>query len=154
LATKLFDILNMLPAPIVRIGGSLLLFGGGLLAVIGSIFLFMATIGKLIKALKELAIAQVVLKAFSGPIGWGQIAIGAGVAAAGVGAIVGLTRFAGGVPSGPSPATVVAAQPVMQRGPSPTVNINAQAFTGSRADARKFGADIQRISRSEQRLGR
>ena len=88
----------------------------------------------MITALRSLAIAQAIVAALQGPVGWARVGIGLGVAAAATAGIIAATGgFGGG---------------------GQTININAQAFTGSDAEARKFAAKIQRFSRQEQRVGR
>lgn len=65
------------------IGNSILL-AGTFLSGIGSAMQFISVIQRLTKAYKSLTTAQIIAKAFSGPLGWGTLAVGAAV---GVGAI-------------------------------------------------------------------
>lgn len=134
----LLKIINLIPAPLLQSAGAVMLIGGSMLVAFGTILKFILVLQSLKKAMLELAVGQAILKALTGPVGWAQIGIGLGIAAASVGAIYGLSRMGS---SGGAPA-------------AQTVNINSQAFAGSKVEARKFGTTIQQITREGTRIGR
>lgn len=130
-------LINRLDNPLAKTASTWLLTAGAIFSTSSAILTMIPVIRTLITWLRSLAIIQTIVKALSGPIGWAQVGIGLGVAAAGTAAIYGMTRNLGGSAQGGT-----------------TVNINAQAFAGNTSEARKFAGKIQRYSREETRLGR
>jgi hypothetical protein len=70
--------------------GQTAMFVGGLLSAVGSSIQFIFAIGKMVKALKELAVAETIVQAFQGPKGWATLGISAAVAG---GAVYGISKF-------------------------------------------------------------
>lgn len=134
--TGLLKIINLIPDPILRTAGGIFLMGGAMLVAFGTVLKFITMITELRKALIALGIAQAIVKAVSGPIGWAQLGVGLGIAAGATGAIVGLSKL-GAAQSG-----------------GQTVNINSQAFVGNKVEARKFASNIQTYQREGSRVGR
>jgi len=134
--TAVGSLLGKMDNPAAKMASNFLLISGAMTSTVGAIFNMIPMIRQLITWLRTLAITQAIVKSLAGPVGWAQLGIGLGVAAAATAGIVAATGGFGGKQG----ATIV--------------NINAQAFTGSRADARKFGSQIKQIQVSETRLGR
>jgi hypothetical protein len=132
------SLINRIDNPLAKTAATWLLTAGAIISTTSAIFYMIPQIKALITMLRGLAVIQTIVKALSGPIGWAQVGIGLGIAAAGTAAIYGMTRGMGGGNA--------------QGGQ--TININAQAFAGNTAEARKFASKIQRYSREETRLGR
>lgn len=107
---------------------------GAILSTVGAIMAALPMLKAMIASLRTMAIVQTLVAALSGPVGWGRIAIGLGIAAAATAGIVALANRGGGATT--------------------NVSINSQAFVGNQVEARKFGRDIQTIQREETRLGR
>ena len=60
--------------------GTTLMMSGAVMSSVASAAHFVAAIGKMIKALEALRVQQILTQAFSGPLGWAALAVGAGVA--------------------------------------------------------------------------
>jgi hypothetical protein len=136
--TAVGSLISKIDNPTAKMASNFLLIGGAILTTTSSIIQMIPYIRQMITWLRSLAIVQTVVKALSGPIGWAQVGIGLGIAAAGTAAIYGMTGgFGGG-----------------GRGGQTVVNINAQAFAGNTAEARKFASKVQRYSREETSMGR
>lgn len=134
--TSVLKIMNMIPAPVLKIAGAIGFMGGSALLAIGALLMFIVTMGKLVRAYKEIIKLQIVQKALTmGPLGWAAIAGGLAVAGAAIYGVSQLTSSSGGDRGG-------------------NVIIQSPAFTGSRADARKFGTDMQTYQRQNTRVGR
>ena len=131
-------LINRIDSPLAKNAATWLLTAGALFSTTSAIIAMIPVIRNLITWLRSLAIMQTIVKALSGPIGWAQVGIGLGIAAAGTAAIYGMSAMARGGGTGGGT----------------TVNINSQAFAGNTAEARKFASKIQRYSREETRLGR
>jgi hypothetical protein len=128
-------------SPMAKMASNFLLTGGAILSTVSAIALALPAIRSLIAGLRNLAIAQAVVSAFQGPWGWAKLAAGGAIAASATAGIYALTGgFSGGGGGGAPGGT--------------QVNVRSQVFTGSRADARKLGAEVIRISQSESRIGR
>jgi len=132
--TAVGSLVNQLENPLAKTAATFLMTGGAILSTVAAIGTMLPYVRNLITTLRALAITQTLVAALSGPVGWGKIAIGLGVAAAATAGIVAMTGGFGGGGS--------------------TVNINTAAFGGREADARQFGAKVQRFSREGERLGR
>jgi hypothetical protein len=130
-------LINRIDNPLAKQAATWLLTAGALFSTTSAIMSMIPVIKNLITWLRSLAIVQTVVKALSGPIGWAQLGIGLGLAAAGTAAVYGLTA------AGHS-----------QAGTGTTININSQAFAGNKVEARKFASKIQRYNREESRIGR
>ncbi len=70
--------------------GSLMMMVGGIASAIGSSVQFVSSIGRMVKALNQLRNAQILAQAFSGPMGWGSLLVGAGI----IGGTLGLSKLA------------------------------------------------------------
>lgn len=131
--TAVGSLLGQLDNPLAKTASTFLMTGGAILMTVSAIGTMLPYIRSLIATLRTLAIAQTLVAALSGPIGWAKIGIGLGVAAA---ATVGIVAATGGFGGGT------------------TVNINTAAFMGRESDARQFAGKVQRFSRESDRLGR
>lgn len=129
------SVLKNMNNPLAQTVGGILTLVGGTLAFIGTAGMFISAIGKIVNALRSLAIVSTVTKALMGPVGWAQIGIGLGVAAAATAGIYALTRGGGGGGGG-------------------GVTINTAAVMGNQQQARQLARDIQRYNREDARLGR
>jgi len=132
--TAIGSLLGQLENPLAKTASTFLMTGGAILMTVSAIGTMLPYIKNLIATLRTLAIAQAIVAALTGPVGWARIGIGLGVAAA---ATAGIVAATGGLGGGGT-----------------TVNISAQAFMGSESDARKFSEKVQRFSRESERLGR
>lgn len=132
--TAVGSLLGQLDSPLAKTASTFLTTGGAILMTVAAIGTMLPYIRTLITSLRTLAITQTIVAALMGPIGWAKIGIGLGIAGAATAGIIAMTGGFGGGRT--------------------EVNVTAAAFTGSQADARKFGAQIQRISRESERIGR
>ena len=132
-------LMGQMESPVAKLASKWLLTAGAILTTTSAIMAAMPVIRTLTASLRGLAIMQTIVAALSGPIGWGKIAIGMGIAAVATGGIIALSRAGSGGGSA---------------GGTQIVQINTQAFTGSQADARKFASKMQTIQRTESRIGR
>lgn len=131
--TAVGSLLGQMESPLAKTASTFLLTGGAILSTVAAIGTMLPYLKNLINTMRSLAIAQTIVAALSGPVGWARIGIGLGVAAAATAGIVAATGgFSGGT----------------------TVNVNTPAFMGSDADARKFSEKVQRFSRQNERIGR
>lgn len=129
------SLLGQMENPLAKTAATFLQTGGAILMTVAAIGTMLPYIRNLVTALRTLAVAQTIVAALTGPVGWAKIGIGLGVAAAATAGIVGMT---GG----------------FSRGAGTTVNINTQAFVGNDANARDFASKVQRFSREADRTGR
>ena len=130
--TAVGALLGQLDSPLAKTASTFLTTGGAILMTVAAIGTMLPYIRTLVTSLRTLAIAQALVAALSGPVGWARLGIGLGVAAVATAGIVAATGGFGGT----------------------TVNINTAAFGGREADARQFAGKVQRFSREGQRLGR
>jgi predicted aconitase with swiveling domain len=137
--TAVGSLMNMVGGEAGKTAAIFVTTAGAILSTTGAILSALPMIRSLTTTLRGLAIVQAVVAALSGPIGWGKLAIGLGLAAGATAGIIALTR------AGRGGADTGGAQ---------VVNFNSQAFTGSQQDARKFSRQMQTISREDTRLGR
>lgn len=133
------SLIGQLDSPMAKMASTFLLTAGAMLTTTSAIIMMVPEIRKLITWLRNLAIAQVLVRALAGPAGWVTLGVGLAIAGAATAGIIGLTGGFGGGGGG---------------GRGMTVNINAEAFTGSDADARKFASKVQRFTREDTRIGR
>ena len=77
--TSVGVLLNKLNNDTANQVSNFLIWGGAVASTMGSIIRLLPVLANLARQLKQLAIAQALLKAFSGPVGW--IGLGVGVAA-------------------------------------------------------------------------
>ncbi len=132
--TAVGSLIGQVDSPATKLASTFLITGGAILTTTSAIIQMMPYLRGMITSLRSLAIAQAIVAALSGPVGWARIGIGLGVAAA---ATAGIVAATGGLGGG-----------------GQTVNINTAAFMGREADARQFGSKVQRFSREGARLGR
>ncbi len=132
--TAVGSLLGQIDSPATKLASTFLITGGAILSTTSAIIQMIPYIRQLITWLRSLAIAQAVVSALSGPVGWARLGIGLAVAGAATAGIVAATGgFGGG---------------------GTTVNINTAAFGGREADARQFASKVQRFSREGERTGR
>ena len=132
--TAVGSLLGQLDNPLAKTASTFLMTGGAILSTVAALGTMLPYIKNLITTLRTLAIAQTIIAALSGPVGWTRIGIGLGIAGVATAGIIAMTGgFGGG---------------------GTTVNISTPAFMGSDADARKFASKVQRFSREDARLGR
>jgi len=132
--TAVGSLVGQLENPLAKTASTFLMTGGAILSTVAAIGTMLPYIRTLITSLRALAITQTLVAALSGPVGWGRLAIGLGIAA---GATAGIVAATGGFGGG-----------------GQTVNINTQAFMGSQSDARQFAGKVQRFNRESERIGR
>ena len=72
-----------------NIGGYVML-AGGIMSAIGSAAMFIRSITMITQALQRLTQAEILAQAFSGPMGWAMLGLGAAVTA---GAVVGISKY-------------------------------------------------------------
>jgi len=131
--TAVGSLLGQIDSPLAKTASTFMMTGGAILMTVSAIGTMLPYLRNLIATLRPLAIVLTIVAALSGPVGWARIGIGLGVAGAATAGIVAATGgFRGGT----------------------TVNIQTQAFMGSRSDARQFSDKVQRFSRESERLGR
>jgi hypothetical protein len=131
--TAVGSLVGQLDSPMAKMASTWLITGGAILTTTSAIIQMMPYLRTLITTLRSLAIVQTFVAALMGPIGWARIGIGLGIAGV---ATAGIMAATGGFSGGNQ------------------VTVKAEAFTGSQADARKFGGQVQRISRESERIGR
>lgn len=134
--TAVGSLINQIDSPAAKMAATFITTAGAIMSTTAAIMMALPYIRQMITWLRNLAVVQSVVAALSGPIGWGKLAIGLGLAAAGTAAVYGMTGgFGGG-------------------GRTQVVNVNSQAFAGNEAEARKFGSRINRFGEQEQSIGR
>lgn len=134
--TAIGSLIGQLENPLAKTASTFLMTGGAILTTVAAIGTMLPYIRQLVTSLRGLAIAQAIVAALSGPVGWARLGIGLGVAAAATAGIIAATGGFGG------------------RGGGTTVNFRTDAFMGSDADARKFAEKTQRYSRENEAIGR
>ncbi len=103
--------LRAMNIPAAQTLSNMLLFVGGLMTAVAAIPQFIRAVSMMIDALKKLAQAEIIAKAFSGPAGWAMLAGGAAVAA---GTMYAVNRRSEG--SAASPQKVVIQNQIMLDG--------------------------------------
>ncbi len=78
--------------PLVQTIGSTLTMAGAVMTAIGTTVQFISAISRTVDALKKLAVAEAVVKAFQGPAGWVTLGIGTAVAVGAVAGIKAMTK--------------------------------------------------------------
>lgn len=136
--TAVGSLINMVGGEAGKTAAIFVTTAGAILSTTGAIIAALPMIRSMITTLRSLAIVQAIVAALSGPIGWGRLAIGLGLAAGATAGILALSNRAS------QPATDGVQ----------VVQFNSQAFTGSQSDARRFSRQMQTISREDTRLGR
>lgn len=135
--TAVGSLINMVGGEAGKTAAIFVTTAGAILSTTGAIIAALPMIRSMITTLRGLAVVQAIVAALSGPVGWGKLAIGLGLAAGATAGILALSR----------------AGQTQQTG-TQVVQFNSQAFTGSQSDARKFSRQMQTISREDTRLGR
>ena len=141
--------------------GNMLGFAGAILTSIGTVSHFISAVIQLSRALRGLAVSQAILRAFTGPVGWGILAGSVVAAGAATAAIGGIPSFAGGGivpgPAGrPMAAIVHGGERISPIGSSAgvTVVIQGGTFMGSELEARQLARRVGEILNEEQRTRR
>ena len=135
--TGIGSVLNQLGGESTKTASQFIMITGAMLSTGSAILTMLPKIQALIGTLRSLAVTQAIVHAFSGPPGWAALGASAVIAGGATAGIIALSNQG----SGGGRVNQV-------------VNINTPAFTGSAADARKFGREMQTIQRAELRLGR
>ena len=116
--------------------GNTVMMAGAMMTAVGSAAQFLRAIGGMITALKALRVQQILSQAFAGPIGWGALAVGAGVAAT---AIYATSRMERG---GQQPMNAL---PRAERGGGQVNNYTVnQNIAGSVVTERQLADNVQR----------
>jgi len=131
-------LVNQLDNPMAKMAATFLMTAGAMMTTVSAIIQMIPYIRQLITWIRNLAIAQAVLQALSGPKGW--ITLGVGLALAG-GAAAGITAMSGGFGGGGGGTTNV-------------VNINAGVLMGDETQARQLSQMVKRNIDEDTRLGR
>ena len=136
--TAVGSLINMVGGEAGKTAAIFVTTAGAILSTTGAMIAAMPMIRSMITSLRGLAVVQAIVAALSGPVGWGKLAIGLGLAAGATAGILALSNRA-------SQSSTGGVQ---------VVQFQSQAFTGSQQDARKFSRQMQTISREDTRLGR
>ena len=135
--TAVGSLINMVGGEAGKTAAIFVTTAGAILSTTGAMIAAMPMIRSMITSLRGLAVVQAIVAALSGPVGWGKLAIGLGLAAGATAGILALSRSGRTEASG-----------------TQVVQFQSQAFTGSQQDARKFSRQMQTISREDTRVGR
>lgn len=95
--TSVGALIGKIDSPMAKMTSNFLLTAGAIISTASAIMWAIPQIKALITTLRGLAIAQAIVKALSGPVGWAQIGIGLGIAAVAGATIAAMTgAFEGG----------------------------------------------------------
>ena len=128
------SLVNQLDNPVAKMGATFLMTAGAMMTTVSAIIQMMPYLRGLVTMLRSVAVAQAIVAALTGPVGWARIGIGLGVAAAATAGIVAMT---GGFSRGGS-----------------TVNINNPVLMGDAATAKQLSRMVKRNIDEDSRLGR
>ncbi len=128
-------LMNQIESPMAKMGAKFLMTAGAVFTTTSAIIQMMPAIRGLIGWLRNLAIAQALVQALSGPAGW--VTLGAGLAIAGA-ATAGIYAATGGFNKG---------------GGGTTVNINGPVM-GNPQQAKQLARQIGTNLSEDTRLGR
>jgi len=133
--TGIGSLVNQLDNPIAKMGATFLMTAGAMMSTVSAIIQMLPYLRGLITTLRGLAIAQAIVAALTGPVGWARIGIGLGVAAAATAGIVGMTGgFSGGGTT--------------------NVNINAGVLMADSTQAKQLARMVKRNIDEDSRMGR
>lgn len=110
--------------------GNIIMMVGGIMSAVASSVHFVSAISKMVHALKELQMAEILAKAFSGPAGWATLLVGGAIAG---GTVMALSRMQ------TSEAKVTKAE---AKGGT-TINVT-QHIQGSVVTQREIADDVQK----------
>ncbi len=137
--TKLLEVLNKLPGPLIQIGAGFAVIATSVVALMGSVFLMIKAFVEMNKVLRINIALQAIMRALSG-VGIGTVAaalaVGAGTVVA-TGGIIKATEALGGGGGGIN-----------------NITINTGAMMGNETEARAFARRITDVQREERRIGR
>ena len=133
--TAVGSLVNQLDNPIAKMGATFLMTAGAMMTTVSAIIQMMPYLRSLVTMLRSVAVAQAIVAALAGPVGWAKIGIGLGVAAAATTGIVGMTGgFSGGGTT--------------------NVNINAGVLMGDSTQAKQLARMVKRNIDEDSRMGR
>lgn len=89
------SLIGRIDDPMAKLVSDILMFSGAILSSVAAIVHMIPFIKSMIDQLRNLAVAQAIVKAFQGPGGWAALAIGAGVGA-GAAALINRATSGGG----------------------------------------------------------
>lgn len=138
--TAVGSLMNQVDNEAAKMAANFLTTTGAILSTTSAVMQMIPYIKQMVQWFRNLAITQAIMRSLQGPAGWAILA-GAGVAAAG--AVYGINRLTGAWGGGGGGG-----------GSGGTTVIQTPAFAGSRADARKFGSEMQNYQRQNTRVGR
>lgn len=98
--TAVGSLIGQLDNPVAEMASNFLMVGGAIMTTTSAVIMMLPYLRQLVAQLRNVAIAQAIVRALSGPVGW----IGLGIAAGAAGGIAIATRGGGG---GASQVTVV-----------------------------------------------
>jgi len=133
--TAVGSLVNQLDNPIAKMGATFLMTAGAMMTTVSAIIQMLPYLRSLVTMLRSVAVAQAIVAALTGPVGWARIGIGLGVAAAATAGIVGMTGgFSGGGTT--------------------NVNINAGVLMADSTQAKQLARMVKRNIDEDTRLGR
>ena len=149
--TAVGSLVNQLDNPIAKMGATFLMTAGAMMTTVSAIIQMLPYLRSLVTMLRSVAVAQAIVAALTGPVGWAKIGIGLAVAGAATAGIVAMTGgFGGGEPA----SIPVPAAPARDRGGGTTVNINAGVLMGDSTQAKQLARMVKRNIDEDTRLGR
>jgi len=133
--TAVGSLVNQLDNPIAKMGATFLMTAGAMMTTVSAIIQMLPYLRSLVTMLRSVAVAQAIVAALTGPVGWARIGIGLGVAAAATAGIVGMTGgFSGGGTT--------------------NVNINAGVLMADSTQAKQLSRMVKRNIDEDTRMGR
>ena len=132
-------LVNQLDNPMAKMAATFLMTAGAMMTTVSAIIQMIPYIRQLITWIRNLAIAQAILQALSGPKGWVTLGVGLALAGGATAGIVGMTGGFGGGGGG---------------GGTTNVNINAGVLMGDETQARQLSQMVKRNIDEDTRLGR
>ncbi len=135
--TAVGSLVGQLENPTAKMAATFLMTAGAMLSTVAAIGAMIGPVRMLIQQLRNLAIAQAIVQALTGPVGWAKIGIGLAVAGVATAGIVGLTGGFGGGGGGTT-----------------NVNINAGVLMADRTQAKELSRMVKRNIDEDSRLGR
>lgn len=90
--TAVGSLIGQLDSPVAKMASNFLMVGGAIMTTTSAVIMMLPYLRQLVAQLRNVAIAQAIVRALSGPAGW----IGLGIAAGAAGGIAIATRGGGG----------------------------------------------------------